>query len=307
MTRVLTNIAASVHERLLNGARERAEDFNLTLKRYAGERFLYRLGQSRHRDRYVLKGAALFAVWGGDLYRATRDLDFTGYGSSDAATVLEAFREICSHPVADDGLIFDTGSLAAEPIRDSSEYDGLRVTCTARLGRAPIALQVDLGFGDAIEPAARDVDYPTLLDAPAPRVRVYPREAVVAEKLHAMVTLGERNTRFKDFYDVHVLAGRFGFEGAPVARAIAATFDRRRTAIVAAFPACLTARFFADGSRADQWRAYLTRSGLRGAPADYAVVGQMLQAFLGPVWSALGANEAFLSARRPGGPWEAGA
>lgn len=143
----LRNVAASVHARLLNLARERGEVFQFVLHRYAAERFLYRLGQSGQRERYVLKGAMLFALWGGSLYRPTRDLDLTGYGSSETADVLGSFREICRCPVDDDGLSFDSSTLAAEPIREGEEYDGLRLRFRATLGNARIPMQVDVGFG----------------------------------------------------------------------------------------------------------------------------------------------------------------
>lgn len=301
--RTLKNVAASVHARLLNRSRQTGEDFQFLLQRYAAERFLYRLGQSAHRDCYVLKGAMLFALWGGSLYRATRDLDFTGYGSSEAEIVLAAIREICGVPVEDDGLVFDTSTLAAEPIRDDAEYDGLRVRFQATLSNARIPMRIDVGFGNTIEPPANDVDYPTLLDAPAPSIRAYPPEAVIAEKLHALVVIGERNSRLKDFYDLHVLAQQFPFDGERLARAIAATFERRRTGIEAALPAALTPRFFADGARAEQWRAYLTRNGLPGAPADFTAVGELLQTFLGPVWNALAANRVFVDTWQAAGPW----
>jgi hypothetical protein len=200
------NMAASVHDRLLNGSRTRGEDFQFILQRYAAERFLYRLGESTYRDRYVLKGAMLFALWGGSIYRPTRDLDFTGYGDNEAEAVLASLREICDLAVPDDGLTFDSSTLAAEPIRDTAEYNGLRVRFQAKLGSARLAMQIDIGFGNAIEPQPCEVEYPTLLDGASPRIRAYPPEAVVAEKLHALVVLGEANSRMKDLYDLHVIA-----------------------------------------------------------------------------------------------------
>jgi predicted nucleotidyltransferase component of viral defense system len=297
------NVAASVHARLLNRARQHGEDFQLVLHRYAAERFLYRLGKCSQRERYVLKGAMLFALWGGALYRPTRDLDFTGYGSSEPADVLASFREICRCPVEDDGILFEASTLAVEPIREGAEYDGLRVRMQASLGNARIPMQVDVGFGNAVVPPATNAEYPTLLDAPAPSIRAYPPEAVIAEKLHALVVIGERNTRVKDVYDLYVLAGQFFFDGAQLARAIAATFERRRTPITAASPAALTPRYFADGARAEQWRAYLTRNGLPGAPEDLVVVGEQVLAFLLPIWSALIDSCEFASSWRPSGPW----
>jgi Nucleotidyl transferase AbiEii toxin, Type IV TA system len=155
--RPITNVAASARDRLLNRGRQTGEDFQFLLQRYAAERFLYRLGQSAHRARFVLKGAMLFALWGGSVYRPTRDLDFAGYGNSDADDVIATFREICAVPVPDDGLSFDAATVRAEPIRDEAEYNGLRVRLRATLGAARIEMQIDIGFGNAIEPGANDV------------------------------------------------------------------------------------------------------------------------------------------------------
>jgi nucleotidyltransferase AbiEii toxin of type IV toxin-antitoxin system len=245
----------------------------------------------------------LFALWGGAAYRPTRDLDLTGYGDSDPSSILAAFREICELPVADDGLIFDAATLVAEPIREGMEYGGLRVKFQARLGTARIQMQVDVGFGNAIQPPPQDVEYPRLLDAPSPRIRAYPKEAVVAEKLHAMVVLGERNSRYKDFYDQYVLSSQFPFDGARLAGAFSATFERRRTRFEAAQPTALTPRFYSDVARAGQWRAYLRTRNLPGAPADFDAVGERLRAFTGPVWDALASSASFGSTWAAGGPW----
>ena len=299
------NVPASVHARLLARAQERREDFNLTLQRYTAERFLYRLGASRHREHFVLKGAMLLPLWGGSLYRATRDLDLTGYTADDPRTLVEIMQEICAVSCPSDGLTFRAATVRAEPIRDQSEYHGFRVKLQGLLGTAKLHLQIDVGFGDAIEPPARDEEYPVLLEGPSPRIRAYGREAVVAEKLHAMVVLGAANTRYKDFYDVLVLATHFSFLGVVLARAIVATFDRRRTPLTQVQPVALGPSFYSDPKRAAEWQRYLFRAGLPGAPRDFALVGEQLQAFLGPVWSALADGRPFSDIWPPAGPWTA--
>ncbi|MCX6570429.1 MAG: nucleotidyl transferase AbiEii/AbiGii toxin family protein [Candidatus Aminicenantes bacterium] len=297
------NLAESIRHRLRNRFKESGEDISFGLQRYASERFLYRLGESSHRDRFILKGAALFAIWGSSVYRPTRDLDFTGYGSSEISDIIEVFRDLCAMPDVGDGLSFDRDSVSAEPIRDEAEYHGLRVRFRALLGESKILMQVDIGFGNAVEPAPVEIQYPSLLDHPGPRIRAYPLEAVIAEKLHAMVVLGERNSRFKDFYDLYVFARQFPFKGEDLSRAIAATFNRRGTAIDAALPAAISPRFFAADARAKQWRAYLSRNSLPGAPADFIAAGESLQAFLVPLWRALGDNRKFSDFWPPLGPW----
>jgi type I restriction enzyme S subunit len=298
-----SNVAASVRQRLLNRSRETGEVFDFLLQRYAAERFLYRLGVSRHRERYVLKGAMLLPLWGGSLYRPTRDLDFTGYGSADIEEISAIFRELCSVPVEGDGVVFEDETLTAEPIRDDTEYHGLRLKFRATLDSAKIQMQIDVGFGNAIEPGPERVTYPTLLNAPPPQICAYPPEAVVAEKLHAMVVLGERNSRLRDFYDVFVLSQQFPFLGEPLSAAIAATFERRRAAITADVPVALTPRFYSDAARSDRWRAYLKSKQNLGAPSDLSTVGETLIRFLLPVVRAISSDGPLPAEWPPGGPW----
>ena len=297
------NLGPSIRARLLNKSRETGEDFQFLLHRYAAERFLYRLGESRHRERYVLKGAMLLVLWGEAVYRPTGDLDFTGYGSSLADDVRSTIREICEIQVANDGVIFDSREIAIESIREHGEYDSLRARFKATLDRARIRMQIDIGFGNAIQPPPTDAHYPTLLDTSPPQIRIYPREAVIAEKLHAMVTLGERNSRYKDFYDLHALVKNFAFEGDHLVRAVVATFDQRRSTIAQILPVALTPRFYDEADRAEQWRGYLDRNGLPGAPSDFRIVGERLLSFLREPWDAMARRSGFTASWSQGGPW----
>jgi hypothetical protein len=294
--------AESIRQRLRNELRGRGEDVTLGLQRYAVERFLYRLGQSQHRQRFVLKGATLFAIWG-TAYRPTRDIDFTGYGSADSEDVIRALRDVCDMADPVHQLVFDTANITAEPIRDGSEYDGLRIRIRARLGASDIPIQIDIGFGNAIVPGPEEAEYRTILGDPPPRILAYPRESVVAEKTHAMVVLGQRNSRMKDFYDIYAMAGAFHFERTTLVHAVKATFERRRTPVQAELPEALAAPFYADQSRATQWRAYVTRNGLSDAPADFSQVGERIIAFLHPIWDAIVSDDATAADWQDGGPW----
>lgn len=294
--------AESIRHRLRNVLRARGEDVSLGLQRYAAERFLYRLGRSVHRERFVLKGATLFAIWG-TTYRPTRDLDFTAYGNSEMDAVLGALREICHTPDDVDALQFEADTITAEPIRDGSEYPGIRVHITAVLGTSRTPIQLDLGFGNAIVPGPDEVEYRSLLGDPPPRIRAYPQESVVAEKLHAMVTLGEQNSRYKDFYDMHTMASAFRFERTTLVAAIRATFERRATPIADETPVALRATFYADDARAKQWRAYVTRNGMTGVQQDFASVGERIVAFLQPVWEDLNSSGARRSDWSPEEGW----
>jgi len=195
------NVAASVRARLLNLARERGQALELLLTRYALERLLHRLGLSRYRERFVLKGAMLLAVWIDDPTRATRDVDLLGFGDPSPEAILAAFREIVSI-VVNDGLAFDAESMRLDAIREQLEYGGVRLRTTALLAGARIRAAIDIGIGDATEPGLVNLDLPVLLDQPKPNIRGYAPETVVAEKLQAMVVLGLANSRMKDFYDV---------------------------------------------------------------------------------------------------------
>jgi Nucleotidyl transferase AbiEii toxin, Type IV TA system len=147
------NIGASVRARLLEQARAQRADFQVLLTRYVLERLLYRLSVSEHRDRFILKGAMLLATWVETPFRATRDVDLLGQGPSDVTSVAETFRAICAQTVPDDGVEFDASGLEAAPIREELKYGGVRVRTTALIDRARIAVQIDVGFGDAITPA----------------------------------------------------------------------------------------------------------------------------------------------------------
>ena len=157
------NTAASVRDRLLALARERGEDFQLLLTQYGLERLLYRLSQSSYRDRFILKGAMLFLLWGDQPHRPTRDVDFLGFGDSSEAGLQAIFRELCGIPVEDDGLTLIAESVQVETIRDETEYGGIRVRLFGDLAGARVPIQADIGFGDAVTPEAKEAEYPTLL------------------------------------------------------------------------------------------------------------------------------------------------
>ena len=280
------NVAASVRQRLLNRARERGEDFNYLLTRYANERLLYRLAESGYRDQFVLKGAVLFELWTATAYRATRDVDLLGFGEPAVAPMQAVFREFCTLQVLPDGVRFLAGSVRAEPIRDGQAESGIRIRLTADLDGARISLQVDVGFGDVVTPHVVEAEFPTMLDFPAPRLQAYPRETVVAEKFEAMVRLGIANTRMQDFYDLWVMAMSFSFRGDSLAAALAATFGSRGTPLPVDAPVALRPEFSADAAKQAQWAAFVGRSALSGCPSLEEVVAMLRRFLLPPVSDA---------------------
>ena len=244
----------------------------------------------------------LFVLWEGDLHRTTRDLDLLGSGPGAIADVERAVREVLAVEVEDDGVTFDPGTVDGDLIREEQEYEGVRVTAEARVGNARVRLKIDVGFGDAVTPEAEEATFPTLLDAPPPVLRAYPRETVVAEKLQAMVALGILNSRMKDFYDIWHLACHDAFDGPMLTEAVRATFERRGTSLPNVAPLALTDEFAADMGKQTQWRAFVRRGRLSDE-APLAEVVNVLRAFLLPVLDAA-QGESGLDARwQPGGPW----
>lgn len=295
------NVAASVRQRLQNLARERKEDFQLVLSRYALERLLHRIGQSPHRDRFVVKGAMLFHLWTGQTYRPTRDIDFLAHGDHSVAHLEGIFREVCNQAVEDDGLVFESDSVAGSVIKPDQEYQGLRILLQSKLERARIPVQIDIGFGDTITPGPQLIAYPSMLGFPTPVVSIYPKETVVAEKFQAMVMLGMTNSRMKDFFDLWLLSTTFEFDGEILARAIQATFERRHTPLPDSTPIALSAEFYDDDAKLKQWKAFISKGGLVTPPPLPDLIAGLGAFLLPPVDS--GARQRFEKRWIPPGPW----
>ena len=258
--------AASVRARLLNVAKATGTDFNLVLVRFALERLLFRLSTSAYSERFVLKGALLFTLWYDLPHRATRDADLLGFGPSDTGSMAGVFRDIAS-VAADDGIVFDPASVRVGVIRKDAGYGGVRVTLNGKLANARCVAQVDVGFGDAVTPGPTDAVYPVLLDdLPAPRLRTYPVYTVVAEKLHAIVVLGMVNSRLKDYLDLVVIMEREALDEPTLALAIAATFQRRGTALPNAPPVGLSDEFALDPTRIALWQSLLKKNDIAHRP-----------------------------------------
>lgn len=303
MTSATKNVAHSVRDRLRKLANARGEEFNFVLLRYALERLLYRLGKSRHEPEFILKGAMLFTVWSKHPHRATKDLDLLGSGAPNLERLAAVFREVAALGVDDDGVGFDSTTVKAKRIKEDAEYEGVRVTLEGKVGSAKLSVQVDVGYGDSVVPAAVPVDFPTLLAFPAPTIRAYAKETVVAEKLHAMVSLGTANSRMKDFFDLWFLCREFEFRRQPLADAIRATFERRQTQIPAEVPVALTSRFALDRTKQTQWSAFLDRSRVTDKSLQLPQVVDTIAPFLLPAIKAADGKEPVPSTWLPKGPW----
>ncbi|HEX4077668.1 MAG TPA: nucleotidyl transferase AbiEii/AbiGii toxin family protein [Rhizomicrobium sp.] len=273
------------------------------MQRYVLERILYRLTRSKFSDEFVLKGAMLQAVWLESPFRATRDLDLHARGEEDAARAYKAFEVILATKVDDDGVTFDAKDLTAEPIRENVSYGGIRLTTTARLGGARVPVVIDIGFGDAITPKPELAEYTSLLDLPKPRLLVYPRETVVAEKFEAMISLGLTNSRMKDFHDVAVLASTFEFNGYSLVKAFTATFMRRGTPLPKEAPPALTDAFTKRPETVALWKAFVTRESILKEYSDLDTVVRLLRSFLLQPAATATAQTDFPLHWPPGGPW----
>ncbi len=296
------NLPASVRQRLTNTAKETDRPFQEMLQYFAMERFLYRLTRSRHADKFVLKGALMFTAWGGPSSRPTKDIDFLARMDNAVEAVVEVMREVCGQVVEPDGLVFDAESVAGEAIKEDADYSGVRVTFLVTLQNARVSMQIDMGFGDVVTPAAAMTEYPALLDFPAPQLLGYPRETVVAEKFEAMTKLGLLNSRMKDFYDLWVLRRRFDFDGVTLAAAVRRTFAHRKTAVVAQ-PTALTPTFGGDAAKQTQWQGFVRKTRLDDVPKSLQSVIDELVPFLVPVAAAVESGSTFDRFWTAPGPW----
>jgi hypothetical protein len=298
-------LVQSVRARLLNESRRTRSDPNVVLARYGLERFLHRLSESPHRDRFILKGAMMMVVWIGASTRATRDADLLGLGAMSAEELRTIFGDVCTQSVDDDGMSYDETSITIETIRAADPDGGRRVRLAGSLGRARVHVQIDVGLGDAVSPPPEWVDYPTLLaGASAPRLRAYRPETTIAEKLQAMIERGEANSRMKDFFDVAELARIRQFDGPVLAEAVQATFRKRSTEIPGGDVVPFGDSFAHLPDKQAQWKAFARRTGLDAAKMDFELAVRRVRAFLAPVLDSIASGKAFERDWPPGGPWK---
>ncbi|MFH1068708.1 MAG: nucleotidyl transferase AbiEii/AbiGii toxin family protein [Candidatus Glassbacteria bacterium] len=297
-------VEQSVLDRLLNLARKNREDYNLVLTRYGIERLLYRLSLTKHSDRFALKGAMLFMLWMNRNYRPTRDIDLLGFGKIDQQVLSEIFREVCLVKTVDDGVVFNADYIRVEEIREGEIYQGLRVKIRGNIGNTRLAMQIDVGIGDVIVPEPTEEIFPTLLDFPAPRIHVYSRESVVAEKLDAIIVLGLLNSRMKDYFDLWTLASNFEFKAETLTEAIRATLYKRGRKLPESLPSGLKEEFAADSSKLTQWKAFIERAVPERPNLELADVLITLRDFFETPLRTLTGDSHSNMYWPPAGPWQ---
>ncbi len=298
-----TNLAASVRQRLKNISDATSRPFSEVLQWYAIERFLARFSNTRHRDSYLLKGAALLRVWQELPARPTMDVDlgFQGVVSVEDAKLLVS--DCVRAEVEPDGLEFDPRSIEAEPIRIAREYPGVRVRCRGLLGTARVVVQIDIGFGDSVVPQPELIEYPTLLNFQPARILAYRPETVIAEKLEAIVSLGLRTSRMKDYFDLSWLLKHNEFDGATMAEAVKATFSRRKTEIPEEVPEGLGQGVLESQDKQRQWRAFLRRMRIDLDLVPFEDAVETIRAFATPLFRTLSSGEVSSGTWQPKAGW----
>jgi len=299
----LRNIAASVHQRLLNKSRESTRPFNELFQYYAIERFLYRLSRSSYSEKFILKGALMLMVWEARAFRSTMDIDMLGKMKNSTDAIIAMVREVCLQEVEPDGVVFDLDSIQGQIITEDADYEGVRVHFRGLLDTARITIQLDVGFGDVVIPPPRLMTYPTILDLPAPQIRGYSKESMIAEKFEAMVRRGIMNSRMKDFWDIRLLSRQFDFNGKTLAEAIVETFSTRHTAIPDE-PIAFTETFMKDEMKTTQWKAFLRKNRIVGGPDTFEEAVRAVSLFLKPIVESVFNRQPVPSLWKAPGPWQ---
>ncbi len=255
MKKPVTNLPASVRDRLARIARDQGVTFQQALSYYAIERLLYRLAVSEYGASFVLKGGLIFIAHGLPLRRPTRDIDLHSRTPNPVIEIERIFRAVCDQAVEADGMRFDAATVKGEQITPGLGIPGVRLTLRGSLGVAVVPMRVDVTFSNVITPAVAKTTYPSLLGMPTREILTYPFETAVAEKLQAMIQLGSINDRLRDFYDIWLLSTRCAFEGAVLQAAIRATFEHRGTAPSLELPIAFSDEF--ASLKQAQWRAFM--------------------------------------------------
>ncbi len=298
-----TRQALSLRKRLGNLAQEWETSHHLIFRRYAIEGLLRRLSASPYGDMYVLKGAMLFAAWSSRPLRASQDVDFLNLNALDFDRDAKSFEDICKIDIEEDSLLFDSNSIKVTPIGGHQREGGMRIKTLARLGKTRIPLQMDVGYGDIVSPAVQLLEFPSLLFASGPVIKAYSKESVVAEKLEAIIALGWKNTRMKDFYDLFALSQLFEFDGETLATAIRATLHSRETKVLEWPPNGLSEAFAQDAERLARWEAFLQQASLMAVSPSLAQVVERIVQFAGPPLYADMCEQRFQGKWNSGGPW----
>lgn len=259
------------------------------LQYYAMERFLYRLSRSEFSEKFVLKGGLLLHVWNPGAFRFTRDIDLLGFINNQPDHIERICKDICNLGF-DDGVVFDSASISSSIIQPGREYKGVQLKFKGLMERSKLHMQIDLGFSDAVHPEPVSFFFPTLLGTPSPRLLGYTKESVVAEKVDAMIQLGELNSRMKDFYDLWFLSHRVPFYMNDLKEALEATLRRRGTKL-SSEPVIFRKEFIESPLKSEQWANFCRRNRLSTEPTFFQTMTR-LKGFLALPLESLDRGEA---------------
>jgi len=265
------NLSESVYSRLKNMALAKNRPTQEVLRYYAMERFLYRLSVSQHKRSFFLKGGLMLMVWDPATHRATVDIDLLAKANNSIENISRILKEICSQPVLQDGIEFNSTDLILAESQVETEYTGLSARFSAHLHTAKLSLRIDIGFSDKIFPKPATVDYPALLDFPSPELQGYTPETMIAEKLDAMVKLGLANSRMKDFYDIWTIVNQFQIKPEKIAPVIKDVFQNRKT-IVREIPKAFSEAFYNMPKTLERWDAFLKGIGHDPVPLEKVII-----------------------------------
>lgn len=251
--------ADSIKARLKNFAVSNNITFQEALIYYGLERTVYRISVSEYAEHFVLKGGIfLYAIFDRNYERATTDIDLLARKISNSSEEMKQVFKVILSQTEDDALVFDTGSVSVEDITEFKEYHGLHISVIGYLDRTKIPIGIDIGFGDIVYPDAVKMDFPVILDMEAPRINMYSLESSIAEKLEAIIHTGYLNSRYKDFYDIYVLSGKYGFDYDKLRNAVIETFENRKTTMTMD-SAAFAEGFLNDPIHLTRWNAFLKK------------------------------------------------
>lgn len=304
MKKDIKNIQASVRGQLQNKAKEANCPFAEVLQYYGMERFLYRLSKSEHSDKFILKGALMFTVWGVPERRTTLDIDFLARYDNQVDNIEKVVKDVCKTLVTPDGLVFDPQGVKGKRIKEDADYEGVRVKFLGFLERSRIPMQIDVGFGDIIYPKTEVVDYPVILDFPQPHLKGYPAESVISEKFEAMIKLGLLNSRMKDFYDIWLMMRQFDFDGSKLVEALKRTFEHRKTPLPEKSPLFAEEIYDEKSDRQALWKAFLEKGDIKHAPEKLSVTAREIEVFLIDPIKTVVNRQAFKKTWKASGQWK---
>lgn len=271
----------SVRMRLLEIAKKSERRFDAVVSQYIQERFLYRLSISEYKKNLILKGALLLLVNDITKFRPTKDIDFLGCRIINTQeSLIDIIGKIISCQ-CDDGLTFFPGSIECEIIKEGADYEGKRIRMEVQLDSMRNILQLDIGFGDKTLKGAVEIDFPTLLKNPVPKIYSYPLESVIAEKIEIIVKLNYFTSRMKDFYDIYFLATLREYDRDSVLEAVRITFQNRETGMDG-FSGIFSPDFFNDPDKAGMWDAFLAKNQI-SVPYNFPEIMDKIITFVQPV------------------------